>query len=174
MPKDNFVAFKPFVESKPSQINAPTKIDVPDYPDCGGIEYANYCKRLISGNDYRLIPQDKVDINYIISATAGQNTFSLVRPNSDTKDFYCQRIVMSCQKASGVGGINVYFTICDDTKVRLVNRENTTSAYDYQFEFPVPIKFSKGNTIKVIFTVNRNANDKLYINFYGWEEEAPN
>lgn len=166
-------AFVPISKDLPtiSNSNAPSKIDTPNYPD-KGVSFAGFSKTLISGNEFKLNPQDELDINLSGNFVGGEtqastNVFSI------TKDYYVTDAIIDNYRA-GLVGQTYEISIKDgNDAVRILLRELhlcSSSAAHLVLHFSVPIKFSKGNQCILSFSNARGAGDYILINFYGWLE----
>lgn len=161
------LAYVPIEQVKASKVNAPKQIDKPDYAD-KGVSYTGYSKTLQTGNNYTLNFQQPADINFVFTAAGGETTASLVRTNKNSYDFYCQDLILSGN--FGLALSTDYLEIADNLISRFVIFIPNLNSWCLVFHFEVPIKFTKGQDIKINFGTNRSAGDKLYANFYGWEE----
>lgn len=169
MPK----AFIPISKDLPtiSNSNAPSKIDTPNYPD-KGVAFAGFSKTLISGNEFKLNPQDEHDIN-MSGTLAGGETLLNTGVISATKDYYVTDMILDHYRVGVVG--NTYEISIKDGNdaVRVLLRElhfSDLMTLPLVLHFSTPIKFSKGNACVIQFSNAAGAGDYILINLYGWLE----
>jgi hypothetical protein len=150
--------------------SAPTKIDTPDYPDAG-TAYAGYSKTLISGNQYKLNPQNEDDRTHLITFAGGETSHNLTNPLLGSKDYYVRKILIYW-RSNGLIIPEPYLTISDGTMVRLVVvlEKQAGNSYVYDIDLPIPLKFSKDNYIRFTYSIGLQAGDRLIANFFGWNE----
>jgi len=165
------VVYTPVSLDPISNINAPKEIDKPDYPD-KGISYAGYSKTLISGNQYQLNPQEQKDFTFSNRWNAGDKTANCERESRYTKDFYCTKIILCELNTAALWASTSKISICDGNSIRVMIIEPNQSGipWNLSIDFDIPLKFTKGNTIKLIHSVGRAAGDEWVLNLYGWEE----
>lgn len=166
------VAYTP--SSKDIPIEAPQKIDTPQYPDAG-ISYAGFSKTLYAGNIFRLNPQQPIDWNITQTWGAGSTGAQFFGPTgilTEGKDFYVNKIIIGNYKQAAVGN-NDTITLASGSDAKLVLRElqpTLIANFLLDFNFETPLKFKKGNTIVVQYSAARGAGDFLVLNMYGWAE----
>lgn len=163
------IAFKPLTPVKAQDVQAPTKIDTPDYPD-KGTTYAGYSKTLYSGNTYQLNPQSQEDVSYGASYAGGETQTGLSNPFLNVKDFYVTKIILGIYHTGAlIGGATT--TISDGNNVRIrVMEDASVSTDNYDLDFLTPLVFKKENNIILSFSNARNAGDIISITFIGWTE----
>ena len=162
------VVYKPQTLDEVSINDAPKEIDNPDYPDVG-VAYGGYSKFPRGNKEYELRTQSPADVNFQLSYAGGETSSGLSRGNKDSKDFYCQDIIITSVKAAAITGTDLFY-ITDGGSIKLILSEvRLEGAQPAVLHFTTPIKFTKGNSIGLNFSA-RGAGAVLCINFYGWEE----
>jgi len=123
----------------------------------------------LSGSQYRLNPQNPFSFNGSFAFSGGETILST---NSFEKDLYITQVVFSTSRTGGVWSALNQLVLAVESKDFLIMCEPDFAIVDFNFnyEFYPAIKVKKGDTIKIIFSAARNANDLLCLNFYGWEE----
>lgn len=160
------------------QIQGPTKIDTPDYPD-EGVSFAKFSKTLISNNQYKLNPQQP-HVSWSFSSLPGAGTnVNFVKAGSviADKDFYVTDMTLSLYTTYAGATVCSYLNIRDGVggAVRCVLLEKTNTAganfNNYTIHFDVPVKFSKEQPyINFNFGVARIIGDVISFTFSGWAE----
>jgi hypothetical protein len=170
MVKKNEVAYVPLAPVEKSQVQAPEKIEEPQYPD-KGVAYGGFSKTLFTGNQYRLSKQDYIDSNVSSTFTGGETGVAITNPGGGTKDFYCSKIIITSQKAGAIANVDEISVRDGLNNRRLLLRELTINNVLLDFDFVVPLFFSKNNPIYVTYSAARVAGDILAVNLYGWIED---
>jgi hypothetical protein len=166
------VAYVPLAPAPQNDIQAPTKIDIPSYPD-KGVAYAGFSKTIFSGNSYQLNPQSLVDFNSSANFLGGESGVSIAM--DATKDFYCSKIVLMSWHPGASANIDTINVRSGSTDNKLILHEMsvfTTAGFTnmVNLDFNVPLLFQKGQSIVVNYSRARDAGDKIVINLYGWLE----
>jgi hypothetical protein len=170
MVKKNEIAYVPIAPVEKAQVQAPEKIEEPQYPD-KGVSYGGYSKTLFTGNQYRLSKQDYVDNNTSITFAALATGVSITNPGGGNKDFYCNKMIITSQKSGAIANIDEVSVRDGLNNIRLRLRELTINNVLLNFDFVVPLFFSKSNPITVVYTQARAAGDILAVNLFGWIED---
>jgi len=164
------ISYKPLIPVNIKDVQAPTKIDTPDYPD-KGTTYAGYSKTLYSGNTYQLNPQTQEDLTYTVTCTGGETQHTLANPFLNDKNFYVTKILLYVYRAPGVriGGQRI--RIGDSNIIRVTLMENVVLDYDaYDLNFDQALFFNKTNNVVLDYSTSRTAGDVFVINLVGWTE----
>jgi len=169
MAKNKDVVYVPPSIISKTQIEAPTKIDTPQYPDAG-VDFGGYSKTIYSGNTYRLNAQNVTDINISHTFTGASFGLSILRANKDKKNFYCTKINISRYRAGAIVGSS-FLSVYDGVSGRILMHsiEPTGAFWSIDLDFKVPLRFD--TDISVSTSTAFAINDSLCLNFYGWEED---
>jgi len=163
MAEKNPVAYVPITETPQNPIQAPTKIDVPNYPD-KGTAYAGFSKTLISGNNYKLNPQTPFDSNVATIYAAGNTTSTITLVEDTTADCYITTIVIYANMAAQ--------TVCrlqDPANGRIYWRGLLTNTVrPTQFTLSAPLKTSY--RAQFVMSTPAAGGEEVAINIYGWAE----
>jgi hypothetical protein len=152
-------------------LSSSNKTDVSSYDD-KGVSFKGYSKSLINADNYRLDKQEEADINFYYMSLFNDTSVELQRVNQLNKDFYCTDLIINCDNNGSVIGTGNKIDLLDGVNgvTRLTLQEDRNRYWFIQIHFTVPILFKKGNSIYLLFSRAKAANEALGINFYGWEE----
>lgn len=145
-------------------IQAPTKIDTPQYPD-KYVDYAGYSKVSLSNNQFRLSPQTENNIGIYFPGGTPAGNYNINRGNP-TQDYVIKFVLVSCFE--NVPMTQITFTD-EDGNNSLTLRVPALFGGAYSFEI-VP-KVFKGERINITLGQNIQAADHIYVTFFGWYED---
>lgn len=171
------VAYVPITQVKENQVNAPTKIEEPQYPD-KGVSYAGYSKTTLSGNQFILNPQTPwfyvlvrpsfigIESHPLPYPEAGKKLYiSSMQINTSISAVDVNSYIEILSEAPGVGNYTTLF------KTALLRSETTN------FYFSVPLVVSDSynpNITPTGLTINISSGaatlNVTSINLQGWIE----
>ncbi len=160
-------------------IQAPTKIDTPQYPD-KGVSYAGYSKIAMSGNQFQLNPQEIVNYHYDTGSKVAVEVIEVlndVLPNGKTLYITSLQIYFSILNLVADSFIKLeYFSSAGYVTIWGVNILRNGDGL--VANFPTPLKFD--NTKKLdsfatglqlhYSTGAANTINNISFNFQGWIE----
>lgn len=163
----NPVAYVPTSKTTEAVITAPTKIDIPEYPDVG-VSFAGYSKKLSSGNSYRLSVQEPYECQTVFTWTAASTLLTLAINSKQGKTIFIKNITVTmytdtaCSIAianyQGAGDFNNLAVLCCGA-----GQSNNMS-----IEYPAPIKIDK---ISWAAQPNTAITGRVSIVITGWYED---
>lgn len=165
--KTSEVAYVPLVETTQVIAEAPTKIDTPDYPDVG-VAYANYSKKLQSGNNFRLSKQEPYERTTLFGWTAGAGILAVGPGNKEGKDIYITEITLTCYSDTAC-----FFSVYDlntagdyNTLAIIVCGAGQTNSAYYHFASPILLK-----KLYIAVAPNVAVTGRLSTTITGWYED---
>lgn len=159
-------------------IQAPTKIDTPQYPD-KGVSYAGYSKTALSNNQYKLNPQEI--INYTYSATNKVNVIvsQTIGYPENGKTFYVSSIQIHTSVPALTAGSYIEFNdYLAGVSGNTVYRQELVRSETIHIAFPTPLVFKNsfitgstpsGLELKYSTGVGGTIN-AISVNIQGWVE----
>lgn len=173
--KDKLVAYKPV--SSTQNVEAPSKIDTPQYPD-QGVAFAGYSKKYIGNGQYKLFRQEFKSSGTRFGWVASDGELSLtINSEANTKNFYITDIVIE-----GFSDIACYYALGSMTGIgstapvlfRLMCAAGNT-IHQQILHFTVPLPFLTttifiqplGLTTGTPLAVT----GRCYIEYFGFTEE---
>lgn len=162
----NDIAYVPLAPAPTSEVIAPTKIDIPTYPD-KGVAFAGFSKTLLGQNSYKLNPQEPFDFNIDTVCAGGETGFNYTISTHTGKTHYVTDLFIVAWPNS-VNRITlsdpengkVFFYKLNDNGAQLIG---------YYVHFSAPIEL-KNNRMRLGLSAAAAATDEYVINIYGWSE----
>lgn len=167
------VAYVPINNSKIPDSQAPTKIDTPQYPD-KGVSYAGYSKTPLSGNQFRLNPQEI--LNYTFSDTNKVNVLvseSCGFPEND-KTLY----ITSMQIHTSVPAVTAGSYIQLSSYPKVIYKQELVRSETVHIVFPTPLvcsaQYSSSVTpsgLELKYSTGAGGTiNSISVNLQGWTE----
>lgn len=144
---------------------APQKIEEPSYPDIG-TAYAGYSKSLMSGNQFKLNPQNTFDYNLNWTPGVGIVSGWAYLTEAHDKSHYITSIVITPWPNS-VNSIE--FREYETARRFYVQINDNFTIPVTAINFGIPIKIQNG-AVQFVLSAPAVASDQYAINIYGWYE----